>query len=141
MPSDDKPLLLYLESEDVVGLYAEIFELSMEEAQDRLRNEDGLRGALNRPKTFAHYEAADIALQAAVLAHGIAEGQHFLEGNKRTALVALRTFLAINGYDVDASQRERANWILSLSKGATAEQLATRIRKALVARGPAAEDD
>ncbi len=141
MPSDDKPLLLYLESEDVVGLYAEIFELSMEEAQDRLRNEDGLRGALNRPKTFAHYEAADIALQAAVLAHGIAEGQHFLEGNKRTALVALRTFLAINGYDVDASQRERANWILSLSKGATAEQLAARIRKALVARGPAAEDD
>jgi death-on-curing protein len=141
MPPDDKPLLLYLESEDVLGLYAEVFELSMEEAQARLRNEDGLRGALHRPKTFAHYEAADIALQAAVLAHGIAEGRHFLEGNKRTALVALRTFLAINGYDVDASQRERANWILSLSKGVTADQLAARIRKALVARGPAAEDD
>jgi|SRR5450631_3613663 len=141
MPPDDEPLLLYLEFEDVLGLYAEIFELSVEEVQDRLRNGDGLQAALNRPKTSAHYEAADIALQAAVLAHGIAEGPHFLEGNKRTALIALRTFLAINGYDVDASQRERANWILSLSKGATVEQLAARIRKALVAWGPAAEDD
>ena len=140
MPPDESSLL-YLEAEDVLGLYAEIFQLSMEEAQDRLRNEDGLRAALNRPKTFSHYEAADIALQAAVLAHGIAEGQHFLEGNKRTALVALRTFLAINGYDVDASQRERADWIVSLSQGATVQQLAARIRAALVEQGPAAEDD
>jgi hypothetical protein len=42
---------------------------------------------------------------------------------------------------VDASQRERADWILSLSKGATAEQLAERLRPALFEQGPAAEDD
>lgn len=141
MPADEDLPLLYLEAEDVLGLYAEIFELSMEEAGDRLRNEEGLRSALNRPMTYAHYQGADIALQAAVLAHGIAEGQHFLEGNKRTALVAMRTFLAINGYGVDASQRERADWILSLRKGATAEQLAERLRPALVEQGPATEDD
>jgi death on curing protein len=141
MPTDEDLPLLYLEAEDVLGLYAEIFGLSMEEAGDRLRNEEGLRSALNRPRTYAHYQGADIALQAAVLAHGIAEGQYFLEGNKRTALVAMRTFFAINGYDVDASQRERADWILSLSKGVTAEQLAERLRRALVEQGPAAEDD
>jgi death on curing protein len=141
MPTEDDLPLLYLEAEDVLGLYAEIFDLTMEEAGDRLRNEVGLRSALNRPRTYAHYQGADVALQAAVLAHGIAEGQHFLEGNKRTALVAMRTFLAINGYDVDASQRERADWILSLSKGVTAEQLAERLRPALVEQGPAAEED
>jgi hypothetical protein len=32
-----------------------------------------------------------------VLAHGIAEGQWFIEGNKRAALAALHTFLLVNG--------------------------------------------
>jgi len=35
-----------------------------------------------------------------VIAHDIAEGQHFMEGNKRTALVALRAFLLLNGFQV-----------------------------------------
>jgi death-on-curing protein len=79
-------------------------------------------------------------LQAAVLAHGIAEAQHFLEGNKRTALVALRTFLSINGYNVDVSQEERANWIIPLSQGTTVDQLAEQIRNALMAEPPASEE-
>jgi prophage maintenance system killer protein len=36
-------------------------------------------------------------MQAAVLAHGIAEGQPFIDANKGTALAALRTFLRLNG--------------------------------------------
>ena len=43
-----------------------------------------------------------------MLAHGIAEGQHFLDGNKRTALVAMLTFLEINGLRVKASDHELA---------------------------------
>ena len=137
MAAEDRPELLYLELEDVLGLYAEVFGLDDQEARDRLRNEDGLRGPISRPVSYAHYENADVSTQAAVLVHGIAEGQHFLEGNKRTALVALRTFLAINGYGVDATQEERANWILSLSEGASIEQLAARIRAAIVVVPPA----
>jgi len=37
-----------------------------------------------------------------VLAHGIAESQPFLDGNKRLALVAMLTFLKANGYRIDA---------------------------------------
>jgi death-on-curing protein len=44
-----------------------------------------------------------------LLAHGIAEGQHFLDGNKRTALVAMLTFLEINGFRLKASDRELAD--------------------------------
>jgi death-on-curing protein len=132
--------LLFLELDDVLGMYADIFGLTDQEAHDRLRNEVGLSGALSRPQNYADHQGADIALQAAVLAHGIAEGQHFLEGNKRTALVALRTFVSINGYNVDVSQEERANWIISLSQGTTVDQLAERIRNALVAEPPASEE-
>ena len=134
------PELIYLELEDVLGLYSEIFGLNDQEARDRLRNETGLRAALGRPRTYAHYQQADIALQAAVLAHGIAEGQHYLEGNKRTALVALRTFLAINGYGIDASQEQRAGWIISLSEGVSTVQLAAQIRVALRVEAPASEE-
>jgi len=134
------PELIYLELEDLLGLYAEIFGLNDQEALDRLRNETGLQAALVRPQTYAHYQQADIALQAAVLAHGIAEGQHFLEGNKRTALVSLRTFLAINGYDMGASQEQRAAWIISLSEGVPVDQLAEQIRAALRVQPPAFEE-
>jgi death-on-curing protein len=131
--------LLYLGLDDVLGIYADIFGLTDQEARDRLRNEVGLGGALGRPQNYAHYQGADISLQAAVLAHGIAEGQHFLEGNKRTALVALHTFISINGYTIDASQEERASWIISLGQGATVDQLAQRVRTALRAEPPASE--
>jgi death on curing protein len=66
-----------------------------------------------------------------VLAHGIAEGQPFLDGNKRLALVAMLTFLEINGYRVDATDPEHANSIIQLSSGLTEAQLADLIRTRL----------
>lgn len=69
-------------------------------------------------------------MQAAVLAHGIAEGQSFLDGNKRAALIAMLTFLEVNGIRIDAPDPELADWIISLSAGATPEDLASRVREA-----------
>jgi death-on-curing protein len=93
-----------------------------------------LEAALARPASYAHYEQADLPLQAAALAHGLAEGQLFIEGTKRVALAALHTFLLVNGLQIDASQEERARWILDLAEvGPTAEEkvrkLAARLRQ------------
>src|ERR1700722_1946609 len=98
--------LVYLTLPDILDLYTLIIGALASEAADYLRNRDGLQGALARPETYAHYEAADLALQAAVLAHGIAESQPFIDGNKRMALVAMLTFLEINGLRVEASDPE-----------------------------------
>jgi death-on-curing family protein len=122
---------VYLTLGDVLELYALIIGATDVEAGDQLRNRDGLEGALARPETYAHYQDADLALQAAVLAHGIAEGQHFIDGNKRTALVAMLTFLEINGWRVKAPDPELADWILSFSAGATPEMVATLLRPTL----------
>ena len=65
-----------------------------------------------------------------MVAHGIAEGQYFIEGNKRVALAAMVVFLQINGYDLTAAQAERAEWIIALSAGLSSGWLAERIRKA-----------
>ncbi len=102
---------------------------------DHLRSRDALAGALGRPASYAHYEQADLALQAAVLAHGIAETQPFVDGNKRTALVAMLTFLEINGHRVQAPDPELAGWIISFSRGTTPQVIATAIRSRLTENG------
>lgn len=129
-PAGDEPIYLLLE--DALGLFAAIIDGTPGQAADHLRNRPGLEGALARPATYAHYQNADLALQAAVLAHGIAEGQFFIDGNKRLALVAMLTFLEVNGYRVDVADPELAAWILDLAAGAPPEELAERIRAALV---------
>lgn len=130
MPEDDLELV-YLTLEDALELYAAIVDGTTEQAAAVLRSRSALEGALARPATYAHYQGADLALQAAVLAHGIAESQPFLDGNKRLALVAMLTLLEANGYRVDATDREFADWIIHLSAGLTPEQLAEAIRPRL----------
>jgi death-on-curing protein len=124
-------VILYLDADDVLALYADIFNCTVDEAGDQLRSRSGLEGAVARPRTHAAYADADVALQAAVLAHGIAESQVFIDGNKRTALIALLTFLDINGWVLDTDDVALASWILDLSKGLSAEDLARRLRGVL----------
>jgi death-on-curing protein len=128
-PGETEPV--YLDLEDALTLYGLVIGATAAEAVDHLRNREGLQSALARPATYAHYEGADLALQATVLAHGIAEGQQFIDGNKRTALVAMLTFLEVNGLRVEASDPELADWILSFSAGATPENVAQHLRLAL----------
>lgn len=127
--AEDEPI--YLELGDALELYAAIIGGTLSVAGDQLRNRSDLESALTRPRSYANYEDADLALQAAVLAHGIAESQTFIDGNKRLALVVMLTFLEVNGYRVEASDPELAGWILSLSAGTTATQLAELVRERL----------
>ncbi len=122
---------IYLELVDALDLYGLIIGASAVQAADQLRDRARLESALARPQMYAHYEAADLALQASVLAHGIAESQTFVDGNKRLALVAMLTFLSVNGYRVAASDPDLAAWILGFSAGATPEQIAEHVRSAL----------
>jgi death on curing protein len=127
----DEGDFVYLGVDDALEIYAAIFGLTVTQAADHLRSRDGLEGALGRPATYAHYQDSDLALQAAVLAHGIAETQPFVDGNKREALIALITFLELNGYLLAANDPELASWIISFSAGATPEDVAGSLRARL----------
>lgn len=127
----DEIELVYLTLADVLELHALIIGAKATDAADYLRDSGGLESALVRPVTHAHYQDADLALQAAVLAHGIAEGQQFIDGNKRTALIAMLAFLEVNGWRVEASDAELADWILSFSAGATPETVAKLVASAM----------
>ncbi len=72
----------------------------------------------------------DLATLAAAYAYGIARDHPFVDGNKRTTLVTVRTFLLLNGVNLQASQDEKYLTFLQLAQGTLMEkQLADWIRK------------
>lgn len=97
-----------------------------------LRDESLLSSALARPQNQLAYGESrpDLASLAAAYAYGIARNHPFIDGNKRTALVAARTFLILNGVDLDATQDDKFLTFLNLAEGAISEEeLANWIRK------------
>src|SRR4051794_38698822 len=89
-----------------------------------------LESALSRARNIISYaEDPDIASLAAAYAFGIAKNHPFLDGNKRTALVSMRTFLILNGSDIDASQQDKYQTTMALADGSLIEnELADWIR-------------
>lgn len=54
-----------------------------------------------KPQMAAYYQGADLPRQAALLAVGISQAQAFLDGDKRTAFIAMATSLIANGVALD----------------------------------------
>lgn len=89
---------------------------------DGVRDAGLLDSALARAQNIASYEPdADISRLAAADGFGIAKNHPFVDGNKRTALVAMRTFLLLNGYQLDASQQDKYLTFISLADGRLTE--------------------
>jgi len=96
----------YLDLDDALDAYAEAAEVSVDQAKDALLNLGQLESALARPQNAAAYEGADIVRQAATLFWGVAANHAFRDGNKRTAVVLLRSFLNLNGFDMTLAEDE-----------------------------------
>jgi death-on-curing protein len=87
-----------------------------------LRDRSLLLSALARPQHLATYGTPDIADLAASYAVGIARNHAFLDGNKRTALVAAAgIFLPLNGYELAASDGESVRTMLAVADGTMSE--------------------
>jgi death on curing protein len=90
-----------------------------------IRDQGLLESALARSRNLFAYGEASLAKLAAAYAFGIARNHPFVEGNKRTALVAAEGFLGLNGFDLTAADVEAVSVFLSLAAGEmTEEQLA-----------------
>ncbi len=62
-----------------------------------VRDAGAVESALARPQNLAAYGTPDAADLAAAYAYGLARNHGFVDGNKRTAWVIARVFLADNG--------------------------------------------
>lgn len=82
-----------------------------------VRDDGLLDSALARPLNRAGYREPDSAELAAVCSIGIARNHPFLDGSKRTAYVALETFLALNGCAFPVSDAEAVVVMLVMATG------------------------
>lgn len=82
-----------------------------------VRDDGLLESALARPLNAASYGEPDLAELAALYALGIARNHPFVDGNKRTAYVALELFLNLNGIDLAASDAEATVAMLDMAAG------------------------
>jgi len=99
-----------------------------------LRDENGLESALARPRRKWLYEApGDLASLGAAYAFGLARNHPYHDGNKRIALLAMLTFLAIIGHDVDAGEEDVLTTMMAVADGRVTEsQLAAWLRDRMV---------
>jgi death-on-curing protein len=83
-----------------------------------------LESALARPKNLFAYSEKEPSLQrmAAAYAFGIAANHPFVDGNKRTALIASITFLKLNGLQVTAEKADRYLTFYGLAAGTVSEE-------------------
>jgi death on curing protein len=89
-----------------------------------VRDQGPIETALARPQNLAAYGDPDAADLAASYACGIAKNHGFLDGNKRTAWVAARTFLADNGFSIRFDQLDGFRFMQSVAAGTIDEPTA-----------------
>jgi death-on-curing protein len=99
--------IFFLETSDVLKMHQKMIQLFG--GTFGVREMGLLESAVDMPKAsfgdqFLHETIFDKA--AAYLFH-IAKNHAFVDGNKRTAYVAMQTFLRMNGYRLVADEHER----------------------------------
>ena len=99
-----------------------------------LRDENALEATLARARNRRRHEPrADLATLGAAYGSGIATGHPYHDGNKRVAFVTLATFVALNGYALEAAEEEVVQVMLASAAGRLREEdLADWVRTRLV---------
>src|SRR4029078_13404527 len=97
----DKPI--WLDEREIRAIHNR--QLAEHRGLPGVREPGGLESALARPKQLWSYgePPPDLAALATAYAGGFVRNHPFVDGNKRVAHVAVRLFLRLNGWDLDAS--------------------------------------
>ena len=118
-PDDnDAPTVEYLDLEDVLDIAREVVGHGVVVGDYGL-----LVSALARPRASVSGQDAysDVHLKAAALMQSLARNHALMDGNKRVAWTACRTFLAINGEWISAPADDRFDFVIRVATGVVAD--------------------
>lgn len=111
---------LWLDARDATAVHDR--QLAEHGGGQGLRDAGLLDSALTRPINRWNYGEDDRASLAAAYAFGVACNHPFVDGNKRTAWVLARLFLAINGQRIRFAPNDAIEMMLALAAGNLAEE-------------------
>jgi death on curing protein len=116
----------WLNERDVCTIHGEI--LAEIGGSAGILNEGALESTLNKPKNLYYYSDGSATLyeMAAAYGYGLVKNHCFVDGNKRIALIATYTFLALNGIELDAVEVEAASFFLDLAASSESEDIAMK---------------
>ena len=104
----------------VIAIHDE--QLAIHGGSPGIRDMGALESAIDRPRNKWAYESSELPDLAAACAHGISRNHPFVDGNKRTSLLALYTFLGINGVEFVVREDMAAAMMISLAAGEVSEE-------------------
>ncbi|NJO93150.1 MAG: type II toxin-antitoxin system death-on-curing family toxin [Hydrococcus sp. RM1_1_31] len=104
----------WLDIHDICAIHGEI--LAESGGAPGILNKGTLESTLNKPRNLYHY-GNDVTLYelAASYGYGLVKNHCFVDGNKRIALIAVYTFLSVNGIELTASEVDAAGFFLDLA--------------------------
>ena len=91
-----------------------------------VRDSGLLESALARPQNLVAYGEPDVHDLPAANGYGIARNHPFIDGNKRTAFVAVELFLSLNGFTLTATDVDCVITMLALAAGELREEAFAR---------------
>lgn len=107
-------MIEYLDLDDLLDI-----ALEAGGADAAVRDYGLLESALARPRAtvFGQDAYPDLHLKAAALLHSLVRNHALVDGNKRTAWTACRTFLAINDQWISAPEDDRFEFVIQVATG------------------------
>ncbi len=109
--------MIILSKEQVLMIHERLIEATG--GSKGVRDEGMLDSALSNPfQSFGGEELyPSVQAKAAQLCYGLVKNHAMLDGNKRLGTHVMLVFLALNGYELEYSQKELSDIILTLAAG------------------------
>jgi death-on-curing protein len=120
MPEEDRIEPVWIQREVALAIHDR--QLAEHGGGTGVRDAGALDSALARPINRWSYGEEDTAVLAAAYAFGVARNHAFVDGNKRTAWVLARLFLAINEAKISFDQQDAIRVMLALAAGELSEE-------------------
>jgi death-on-curing protein len=111
---------VWLDAQDALAIHDR--QLAEHGGGTGVRDTALLESALARPLNRWNYGDDDVANLAAAYAFGVARNHPFVDGNKRTAWVLARLFLAVNRIDLHFDKQDATQMMIALAAGELSEE-------------------
>jgi len=110
-------MIRFLNREIVIAFHKD--QIAQFGGKTGIRDETLLESALAQPEASfgGEYVHTDIFQMAAAYGYHICQNHPFFDGNKRTALIAMYTFLFVNGYRIVADKKSLFAIVMGLASG------------------------